>query len=503
MPKINHYKFLITSLFFFLFITIGLFGFGLVCLADTQKSLNTGNEAYPDPSNPNVWLYPLCSPTVEPASINLNWEIEGIASPFCAVTCSRDDGKSCQGALGKKDGLFNSSIASLADLNFSASDQVGTLKSSVGDIYQTRCCSRKDNPGLFSMCQDASAGGLTRYANKVKVVGCQSCEIPLDTVIDNLNKSQRAIITEKDFSDWGTSDAFDRINWPTNDENNGLGSGDEQDIRHIMGFLQCVSGFANITSHDPGIFSLALSDTKKIIDGNGGGNPTPLVFKLTDSSYQITGGNHAVIALSITGGDSSNPYTVKILDSDGPATRTLTCRPVSIRRNDATYMTITRCEGYPGFSYAIAISPTASNINFNLDTVGLIKSKIRSNPSQWLEQGNYPNITNFCSASCPAGKMGVCSGWVGLVLKIAYLGDFVGYDFHPNDGKIVGKDCDANHYPKSDKSALNSSGALLRQGFAGVSIRGLAGEWGLANLGWLGQFIHPLTDWLNKLILSL
>jgi hypothetical protein len=42
------------------------------------------------------------------------------------------------------------------------------------------------------------------------------------------------------------------------------------------------------------------------------------------------------------------------------------------------------------------------------------------------------------------------------MLEVAYLGDFVGTDYHPDDGKYVGIDCDENHYPtnKDDKSNL-------------------------------------------------
>ena len=57
---------------------------------------------------------------------------------------------------------------------------------------------------------------------------------------------------------------------------------------------------------------------------------------------------------------------------------------------------------------------------------------------------NIPNIKN---GEGDDDHGGYCRAYSDFIERVAYLGDFVGTDYHPNDGKYVGVDCDANHYP--------------------------------------------------------
>ncbi|MCX6712345.1 MAG: hypothetical protein NT041_01485 [Candidatus Vogelbacteria bacterium] len=75
----------------------------------------------------------------------------------------------------------------------------------------------------------------------------------------------------------------------------------------------------------------------------------------------------------------------------------------------------------------------------------------KKTPKQVIEN-DIPSIRNMEGAI--DNLSGYCYGYSDLVLRIAYLGDFVGYDFHPNDGYIVGAGCDANHQP--DMNYINS-----------------------------------------------
>ncbi|MCX6712342.1 MAG: hypothetical protein NT041_01470 [Candidatus Vogelbacteria bacterium] len=83
--------------------------------------------------------------------------------------------------------------------------------------------------------------------------------------------------------------------------------------------------------------------------------------------------------------------------------------------------------------------------------------------TDWLKN----NLTKF--ENLPAGG-GTCEAWSKFYLDMAYLGDFVGTDFSPGDGKFVSADgsagCDMNHYPPAKKSVWLDSANWLGNVFS-------------------------------------
>jgi len=483
--KLARQKFSLFSfslLFLFLLLTsIALFSFPLLTLAG-QSSLNTNNTAYPDMSDPDcqksttdpncLWLYPLSAPKVEPASINLNWEIEGIANSYCRVSCSREDSSSCSGAFGKKDGLFNNSFTSIADFNFKASDQVGTLSSKIGDTYQVACCERRDSPTILNMCKSSSERGISKSSYKVKVVDSQSCEVSWGGTWDGLSKNKIRTITEKDLKGWFSVDDQDGTRFSV------LGSGDQTDIKNAIEKIQsCNASVVNDASQiNPTAVILTLRERL------GKYKPTRLGAMLIDDKNNYLY-NHALLALSTSASSNSpaGPFSVNVYDSNLGATADLSCQisavQINVNGQKINFNSAVSCQSTnswaAGYSKAILIKGDL----YGADIECSENYRARPQPTTWISE-NINGLDNWASGTNPKG---VCLGITDFVTRVACYGDFVGTDYHPNDGKIVGRDCDANHYPLPGATALNSDNS--RQ---------------LANLGWLDQFIQSLTDWFTK-----
>lgn len=502
-----------------------------------QKALNVNNSAYPDLTNPNcvksilypngspenpecVWLYPLTAPRVIPGSIDLDWEIEGIQNPFCAVTCTREDGGSCAGAFGKKDGLFNPTPVFPDGWNFTASDKVGTLASKIGDIYQVYCCEKQDKPTILNMCKTAGVnGGVYKFSNKVKVANSQSCEVPFSQIKEAFNTGRPVHITELPKLDkWvaTTQDQDYTVKNPT-------GSGDTRNIQELLISNQCDYIAKCLPTNScpvkPVYFNAHISYLEESLAWKtkveelefqvGSGWPAQLTFRALDWPVKISGQDvnkiaHSVIAVGVSG-SSDMGYDFDIIDPNYPneITKLSNCR--------YALMEIT----YDGNLYSYTglgcdsskYSKDGQILIGNWDLLTQKKEDYKKfcgntqnftsfsnlcvsrNINRWLRE----NLTNLVN---PTPNGGNCFAWTTFYLNMAYLGDFVGTDYHPDDGKIVGRDCDANHYPISKVAQNSTSGTLLHQGFAGAGIRGLAGEWGLANIFQLKRFIN----WLGLVI---
>jgi len=469
--KFNREKFLVLSLFLFIFVIVGFFSSFSFVSAATQKPLNENNVAYPnlldDPdcvrsvNDPNcTWLYPLTGPKVSPASINLTWEIEGIINPFCSVTCKRGY-KDCQGFQSKEGNLFSTTTSfSTADYNLPAKapeSGIGTLASYPGDTYQVTCCERQENASGIPSCK---TGGISKLSHKTTVVEGEMCEIPFGNILNNLNNLRYAMITEKGFKDWSGYDDLDYvgfnmdINKPHRDPVVG-GSGDLSDIYKAMVQGQCLamSQIQDFTSSALG----AIKSAKVITDAR---QPSPLNIAYEQILNGVTSIKyHQLIALNIMEVIEGKRYTIKVLNSEsvgsdsGPSVYAMDCQVIGNHYFVNGYYTGVFCDasGSP-YGGEIAIGATS------FSSVELLRSKFNSicpyndskkicqerkaNMSAWLEN-NYPsNVNNFSEIS-----IGICQGWTDFILKVTYLGDFVGTDFHPNDGLVVGRGCDTNHYP--------------------------------------------------------
>jgi hypothetical protein len=200
--------------------------------------------------------------------------------------------------------------------------------------------------------------------------------------------------------------------------------------------------------------------------------PMVLTLKFKDVPYGSPG--HAVIGLGLANESSwstttsgivlsGKKYDIKILDPNGPKVKTFVCKTY-----DPNPLIPDLDEG---FNCSPAYPTRVGNKFFY---IRVLKSKVDQTNSLWgLRDGycetNPPN--DFCQRDLP-GYMesnypeidngleefenGCCAGWSDVVLKVGYLGQFTSKDFHPNDGNVVGKGCDANHYP-SGKSAQAGS----------------------------------------------
>lgn len=486
---------LLFSLVLFLIVSSPVF-------AATQSPQNKNNSAYPDMTNtfcqksvndPNcIWLYPLTAPKISPASINLNWEIEGIQNPFCAVTCSREDSGSCAGALGKKDGLFNSTIKTLSDLNFlSKEDKIGTLSSKVGDIYQAYCCERQDNPTLLKMCKPTAInGGTFKFSSKIKVIDASACEIPFSTISKDLENKNLTLITEKNFKNWTNEDDLDKVA-----RSKGNGSGDKDDVMGTMGDIQCA--LCHPLSHScEKVFFKATFTPKSypeldkkvsdlIVDINNNHFPALAPFRIVDYTLKVNVDlseveptRHMLIVVSAKKNSivTGNNYSFDIVDPNYPD------KIGSFENCQFGNVTYT----YAGKSWFISglycsksdyggvilESDNLTKIIDNYNRESNLYTSLCNQPinkekypdlcvdrwfkiTDWLKnRDNRPSFDNFSTEESPNGN---CKGWAIFVDRAAYFGNFVGEDYHPDDGKIVGRDCDANHYPATKQAKATTS----------------------------------------------
>jgi hypothetical protein len=371
--------------------------------------------------------------------------------------------------FGKKDGLFNYNVG-LGDYNFSASDQVGTRDTRIGHKYQVSC--------------SQSDPLLSKSSNELEVVGCQSCEIPYQQEADLLQSGKPSHITEVNPKNWLKDEDRDFT---------GLHAGGSGDARDVFGFMtttqcdymqHCVLQNGSCPPPQPVYFnseifykdmlgnewSKLITDAKQRV--NTEGYPTLMSIRSLNWQVKVSGSriirtSHSVILVGISGSDSQG-YDFDIVDPNVPdkVTSLNDCRSADIR---ITY------DGQTSTDSGLACSPlsywsTAGPVfirEINLaDSYTRAKAYAdfcnnaqnsanykelcgRDKLTDWLK-GNLADLVNVGSEASPGGT---CFGWADFYLRMTYLSDFVGKDFHSDDGTMVGRDCDANHYPMG-KSAL-------------------------------------------------
>lgn len=278
------------------------------------------------------------------------------------------------------------------------------------------------------------------------------------SIVDSLEKNQITTITEKDFRSWATADDADN-----SVKSGGAGSGDIEDLKNYIIANQAVVGCHSVSTYDD--WKNLVSPLEKII-------PSPKFPKKQDAIQLLLmlykkspppwnpssnfDGNHSVIATYISE-DINGVVRIDYLDPNGPSNgRSIYCN----RGSDNVPYPLSFCylPDYDEF-VAIVIPQDYLQNQLNLSSVwnNAVSSNFCKDPNhrdycqrninQWI-QNNYPKIDNN---AFPGG--GKCSGWTDFVLKVAYLGDFVGEDYHPGDGKFVGVACDTSHHKITQKSA--------------------------------------------------
>jgi len=401
--------------------------------------------------------------------VHLKWDVQGAGdNPTCTLRCIQGD---CEykKLISRKDNQ-NHPISIGGDLLKPKDDidlyptpgLLGGSDLKAGDVYQVSCTydtGRKDERGR------AIIG--TQYSPKMTITGCgNNCEIPLSVIAKNLYGGDYAKITETDFESWPKdSENKDQCGADSNGGYTfcglGSGSGNETDIKNIMELGQC--GYVSSVSEN----SLSSSNSKDYIEE---------VMKFTNDHYPapmaivVNGSGHAVIVTSIIKKDL-NTYSLTFIDSNDSSVSRLecflsgngfSCRPPSTSRNpniliaDKKYV-------YPNLTTIEAMKRKFIDICTKNGSLKMCIER-KGQMSSWLE-GNYIDIKNF-TGSLPGTGVGICAGWTEFLLRVAYLGDFVGKDYHPGDK--IGTVCNADLTPKTSKSTLgifSQQLALLQQIF--------------------------------------
>ncbi len=261
---------------------------------------------------------------------------------------------------------------------------------------------------------------------RVRIEG-KKCEVPFETIIGKLNAHQPVDITENEFEEWGDTDSFDRFSGKCNGEEEYLNpekcnSGDKEDIQINLLARQCVVA----PPIDSSMVETALTVRSYLENYLNQGYPTTLTYALFSNVDQSHYGYHSVIALSLsrTGSGSDVRYSIEVLDPNGPTLETIECENEQIQFSPGVFSTVLACVS-PSSNYSdhyilllnrsVGYSPLYANID------SLISNKIRNDVAVWLRE-NYPRIDNGESWASP----GICSGWTDFVLRVAYLGKFVG-----------------------------------------------------------------------------
>lgn len=387
----------------------------------------------------------------------LKWVIPGnipsnTTERQCGVFCYRDDGKDCNtpdsGRIisGSNETLILSDDPTASGRDVFPEDAALVKKPEIGNIYQAGCFWYEGSWEERNLHTEIVSG------RKTEVVGVP-CEVPASSIFASLNRGDHTIITETDFKGWGSTDMQDNTVVAGSS-----GSGDEEDIKNQMNAnQQCTGVLSAVPTSDMG--SNALRAMKVYTDAR---QPTKMGLVLVDDKFNLIG-YHAVIVLKITD-NSNNNFDVRILDSENPDVYDMNCKPKTGADGNGGTMTALVCQTPDGYAGVFSVNEDkVSNLRqsfFNYCRTNSVSKfcQGRQNMTFWLEN-NYPNISNFIGTE--VGALGVCSGWSDFVLQVAYLGEFVGTDFHPKDGKIVSVDgstgCYENHYSPTPPAKSSKS----------------------------------------------
>jgi len=323
----------------------------------------------------------------------------------------------------------------------------------VGNTYQTFCCSLKDPSQrtggfldrLIDFCQDNTLSS----SQKMVIGNSVPCELSFRSIADSLSGEKATHITEQNMRRWALTDDLDY--------KDAIGSGDVRDLTAEIVNRQDTGSCAGSSTSipNPGDFEetqAVIRELKKRIKNPDNPNLKDVV-EIGISNYERDI-HHAEIALELI--DNGDSYAIKILDPNGPKISSITCPKTE-------FSDCKQASSYTGNVYDFQISLTGLR---DQDSTRIKRKQLRTvecsktigrptdefcnrNFAKWLEE-NYPNIDNPADES----SRGSCWGWSDFMISVAYLGDFVGYDYHPNDGKVIRTDCDEiTRYPLSRKSS--------------------------------------------------
>ena len=425
---------------FLLFLTILLFLLPLISLATAGDFHSTGPQCYPYSEGKKCPFDRQLGSDVVPINLTVTGYNPLGSSPYYCLLDYCPAGQTCPFTTLVLYDQTPNSDGTLTPVTAITPTVAGLVKPVVGNVYQKRCYKSGSWPVP-----------IWAKSKKVAIVSAEPCEIAGGSIFSRLNQRQHTTITEASFRDWGIEQTIDRTS-----VTNGLGSGDKEDIKNEMNANQQCTGFIPI-DNIPSSGEVGVSALRALKVSTDARQPAKMGLFAINSLLL-----HDVVVLKITEEANTN-FTVKILDSglgdSAPEVNEINCHIKSYSVVGKSYTGLICDHSSLGDSIIFSANQNLiSNLRqsfFNYCSQHSVSSFCveRQNMSSWVEN-NYPNISNFTTTG--TGSNGVCSGWADFVLKVAYLGDFVGMDYHPNDGKIVGRDCTANHYPIPAKAAKSS-----------------------------------------------
>ena len=461
------------------------------------------------PCNPDIvpaYIYPnqiapatcTTSPQVAGDILHLKWDLQGTYQyPDCHITCNnelpglnmypcRSFNPAVTGSFLNDSRLANYTynISNRDSNNFlsatgtkqdlKAKDDVYIRGALAGDDYQVTC-REKDKPDAEAKVKTSV---LARVVAGKGSGGGEPCEAWFIDIRNNLwsDTVKPFVVTETDFKSWTATDTLDSSFY-------GRGSGDKQDLADAIQFTQ--------ESHCTGFCGTDVKETDETTIEKLHktlGSKKPVNFLLIKQASFMGGSKwfHAVAGLSIEKEEfrptttinnltisSGKNFYLNILDPNIPGPSILKCESnYTVYDEVKKFFVIENvttgnnfiCQYSPSLNSATTQEVTLNITDVNIGNV----EKLFNTRSQFCHdhlnannkvfcqrdtgaylKNNYPDIRN----NLPQFGEGCCAGWTDFVLKVGYLGDFSGYDYHPKDGKTVGKDCDANHYPLPTKSS--------------------------------------------------
>ena len=370
--------------------------------------------------------------------LHLKWDLKAnFQDPVCGIECWGPSGDQCYN-WSSAEQWFDENGRSKTKLkpkdDLFVKNPPGSPRSAVPGTNLQVYCWEKNDPNDLS--KKKTSAGIRVYSDNAcgePVVG-EPCEMPFDKIVSDLKDNKVTPITEVDFKSWATKYSIDDLN-----SSGGMGSGGYYDLRNYIIQIQGNCG-ANLPQ-DPG-------EIVKLFDNSLARNkPLQLNVDWVKGAGLISG--HSIIGLKFMKDASGGVSSIDFLDPNGPKVRTLKNCNAHLSSGTPPNLPFLWCDYdiFPASWGQVRIAVK----DFDLYETKKFESERQSyclgkntefckrNISDYLET-NFPYINN-------PGAEGSCLGWSDFVLRVAYLGDFVGYDYHPNDGKIVGRDCDENHYP--------------------------------------------------------
>lgn len=406
-------------------------------------------------------------------AIKLNWQVidRSFTNQHCFLSCADKDGKNCGQIYYKnKEGFPSVGPEGPDAVRLKNVDEIYLTDFKDGQSYVASCCEKCLSSTPREECSFPWVCKLGTIESSIKAEvkkECREpCEVSFQSIVDKLNDNQPVTITESDFSSWGTRwDSSDSAGWPSKLNLSYFGSGDVKDIKKFVESIQICQNIPPEEDFSPESVVDALTVMSPIIQASNSFLPirvTTRLFKidLIRGIKLVT--THEVISLGTNlknlsdlnnlDATSTDNFWIEVMDSnswDGekPVIYRLTCH----KEFDNKYH----------FLYIKCFSDVHNWNNFFTLRRGdlggedsLAGQCVRPRPTEWLrENGQF--IDNW-SGETPGTEKGVCWGLANFFIKVACYGTFSGVDYHPDDMKYVGTDCDANHMPLRKTSFVGS-----------------------------------------------